>query len=386
MTSDFSKIAQAASPQKRQKMLVPLQAGFTLIELMLSLTVLTVLMILSAEVIGQVQRSWNTTNAKVMQFREARYAFDIITRNLSQATLNNYIDYDSSYLLRENPNADSAVGGEQAPSRYERRSDLHFICGNSVQLLGGDAQEFPGQALFFQAPLGDVENPQYSGLNNLLCSRGYFIQYGDNTDFIPRFLKGKRDPSFRYRLMEYSPPAEKNRIYSIGNGGDEGGNIGKGWFNDARGQLDVTETAVNRNLSRPISDNVIMLLFSPIAEPRAGGDEVQDGPNGPTRIAPQYFYDSSNGPQGSDTQQRHLLPPMVRVVMVALDEKSAERIESASTDPKTPPLGDLMVDLFQKANELDADLKLLGEELRKRKLNFRTFSLVVPLKSSKWSL
>jgi uncharacterized protein (TIGR02599 family) len=50
---------------------------------------------------------------------------------------------------------------------------------------------------------------------NLLCGRGYFVSWGDDLGFRPPFLSSVNtvQPRFRYRLMEYSPTAESNRIY-----------------------------------------------------------------------------------------------------------------------------------------------------------------------------
>ena len=87
-----------------------LRTGFTLVEIMVSLAVLTILLLISAQVIGQVQSTWSASNARVSQFREARTAFDILTRNLGQATLNTYIDYDTNYLANASRTASTAAG------------------------------------------------------------------------------------------------------------------------------------------------------------------------------------------------------------------------------------------------------------------------------------
>ena len=123
--------------------------AFTLVEILVSLGVLAILLLISAEVIGTVQTTWTSTNARVSQFREARTAFDIITRNLSQATLNTYLDYDNNYLTA----ADPAAATTTAPTRYERKSDLRFVCGpagtggpsgNGLVPSGGGAGILPG--------------------------------------------------------------------------------------------------------------------------------------------------------------------------------------------------------------------------------------------------
>jgi uncharacterized protein (TIGR02599 family) len=143
--------------------------GFTLVEIMVSLAVLTILLLISAQVIGQVQSTWSASNARVSQFREARIAFDILSRNLSQATLNTYIDYDNNYLAT----AGSSSATSTAPSNYIRRSELQFVCGPASSLVtatGGGPSELPGHAVFFQAPLGVTNTPAYAGLDRLMCA------------------------------------------------------------------------------------------------------------------------------------------------------------------------------------------------------------------------
>ena len=67
-------------------------AGFTLPELLVAMTVLAVLLLMLTELLNQVQRTWTFSENRISQFREARVGFDIITKNLSQSTLNAYYD------------------------------------------------------------------------------------------------------------------------------------------------------------------------------------------------------------------------------------------------------------------------------------------------------
>ena len=77
--------------------------AFTLIELLVSMAILSLLLLLLAQLLDQVQQAWRYSEGRVSQFREARVAFDIITKNLSQASLNTYWDYEydeDSFSLR----------------------------------------------------------------------------------------------------------------------------------------------------------------------------------------------------------------------------------------------------------------------------------------------
>lgn len=361
--------------------------AFTLVEILVSLAVLTILLLINAQVIGQVQATWSASNARVSQFREARTAFDIITRNLSQATLNTYFDYDTNYLLTT---AVSSAGSGVAPSSYVRRSDLHFVCGPAANLVtgtggsGGGSAALPGHAVFFQAPLGISEQPSLVGLDRLLCARGYFVQYSSDEFFAPEFLP-PRPPRFRYRLMEYSPPAEKNIIYSLPQ--PTGTNIySKAWFADAGAAFNVNETALNQTATRPVADNILTLIISPRREPKTAGEA--ESPSGPTQIANSYVYDSSSlGVTSSSSPQgtRHLLPPLVRVVLVAIDERSAERLSEASGTSTSPPFGDNLNTPFTSAHNLDAEVQQLVTTLNEKKVNYRIFSSTIQLRGAKWS-
>jgi uncharacterized protein (TIGR02599 family) len=349
-------------------------SAFTLVEILVSLAVLTILLLINAEVIGQVQSTWSASNARVSQFREARTAFDIITRNLSQATLNSYVDYTANYLAQPGV----PVGVAAAPGGYRRNSDLHFISGPAATLVnatGGGAGSLPGHAVFFQAPLGITESPSLVGLDRLLCGRGYFVQYTSDAAFAPSFLP-PGDFHYRYRLMEYSPPAERNAIYSSPN-----------WYADAGAAINIEETATNISNTRPVADNILALIISPRRELTVY-DEAES-PTGPTGIANDYNYDSrvldNASPPDSPQGTQHLLPPLIRVVLVAIDEKSAQKLEEASGSGSSPPLG-AELDKFSQANRLDKEIEQVVTELRAQKLNYRVFSATIQLRGAKWSL
>jgi len=191
-----------------------------LVELLLSMTILSVLMLVVVNVIGIVQQQWTRTNSRVTAFREARMAFDVLARSLSQATLNTYWGVDTNPL-----DFDQANERRVQANSYIRESELQFVCGPTVGLLTGAAGQgnvYPGHGVFFQAPLGVTRlaaagpgGTNTENMVNLLCGRGYFVSWGDDLGFRPAFLDatGKVQPRRRYRLMEYCPTAESNQIY-----------------------------------------------------------------------------------------------------------------------------------------------------------------------------
>lgn len=358
-------------PHRGRSRLGAANRAFTLVELLVSMTVLTILLLIVTNVISETQKAWSQASSRVSQFREARAAFDVVTRNVSQATLNAYWDYK-----RSNPN-DIA----ELPSKYERTSELSFICGQASVLLRNapNAANVSSHAIFFQAPLGNTKEGANANLNNLLCGRGYYVLYGNDAPFLPAFLPAAYAKT-RFRLMEYSPPAETNRIYSDGFRPADTNNSSAWFERDATAAIMSSETGTDRSPARPIAENIIALIISPRLSPKEVGSVD------PTSIARYYDYDSTKvdnitaqSPQGT----QHLIPPLLEVTMVALDGPSAEKLEAQThtanflNDARAP---------FTNASSYEEDIQSLERELINRRLNFRVFRATIPMRSSKWSL
>lgn len=362
--------------------------GFTLIELLLSLAILSILLVVIANVIGVVQKTWVKSNSRVSQFREARMAFDAMTRTLSQATLNSYWQNEFDTL--------GAVGVEGTSlsltkaTSYVRQSELQFVCGQASTLLSGNASDYPGHAVFFQAPFGVTNMTSATGamvntenMVNLLSGRGYFVNWGNDLGFRPPFLDPDTvKPRFRYRLMEYSPTAEANRIYdSALRPVTEHPNE---WFQDAKTRLATAgEVASNRGFTRPIADNVIALIISPQVEKRNLGAKL------PTWIAPNYAYDStkkdnSGGNLGTQGTQ-HQLPPTIKITLIAVDEAAAEVMAENTASPDLLAAAGVS---FTNASNFETDLNTLETYLSQapRRYNYRVYSTTVSIKQAKWSL
>ena len=92
--------------------------AFTLVELLVSTTLIGLLMALLLSSVNQSQQVMTRTTAKVKQFQAARAAFDVMTRRLSQAKLNTYYRaFDS----------DSTT--ESSTYSFTRESDLQILSG-----------------------------------------------------------------------------------------------------------------------------------------------------------------------------------------------------------------------------------------------------------------
>lgn len=376
--------------------------AFTLVELMVSVSILVILMLVVANFVALVQRTWVRTNSNVSQFREARVAFDILTKNLSQATLNTYYQNEVANLGQNL--------GEQitSPLNYARQSELQFVCGPSagtggiLASQGANVSTHPGHAVFFQAPLGEVRlqanangTANTENMVNLLCGRGYWVEWGSDAFFRPAFLnelgEGIVPQRRRLRLMQYSPTAEQNQIYRSNNRPII--NNSMKWFNDAlaSGISTASETKENKAATRPVAENILALIISPQLE-------TTNATLPPYSIAPNYRYDStlisndganvtSFGPQGT----RHLLPPLLKVTMIALDASSGERLSSDPTllTNTMTTLGGIFKSVSRQAEELGGQSDkpgTLDTYLNSKRLNYRVFTSTIALKQGRWGL
>lgn len=325
------------------------RGAFTIPELLVAMTILSMLLLMLATMIDQVQRAWTYSESRVSQFREARVAFDIVAKNLSQASLNSYWDYRYE-----------KADGVDMPVAYKRTAELHFLVEEGSTLLGGSA---PGQALFFQAPLGFSK--KHPNLNNLLNGRGYFVYFGDDRKFKPHILPG--DPKYRFRLMEFRPTSEENMIYDDSKSQREAGNrlTFSDWYKDG---LDPGSGSSN---SYPLAENIVALIVSPTDTIDSTGTDTM------SRIAPSYKFDSSGHVR---SEYRNQMPPLVRLTLVAIDETSAIRLENGATMPALIQAG-----WFGVSGNYNNDIEALRSSFSEQKISFKVFSSLVAIRGAKWS-
>jgi len=345
------------------------RAAFTLLELLVSLTVLSLLLLLVFSMIDRTQEGWAASEARVSQFREARNAFELVTRRVSQAVLNSYWDYD-----RPNNSATAT------PTAYGRHSELHFVCGPAGSL--NLPNSLASHGIFFQAPLGYTadQNLREHNLDSLLNACGYYVEYGGDSGYKPPFVLEIEPNRERFRLMEFRPPAEEMGVYEVLKDvyktNSNKTTLYK-WFATPVGE-EVGKS--KKEFSRPIAENIIALVFRPKKS------ELETGI--PTDIAPNYTYDTRFWQQGSvpgtlQKQTRNQLPPLIEITMVAVAERSMVRYQQINGET-APKWAD---GLFQgTANDAsyEADLKTLGDRLKADNMDFRVFNETVGIRASKW--
>lgn len=325
--------------------------AFTLIELMVAMAVLMLIGVLLFSLTQATSTTWKRTTERMESFQAARFAFDRIAANLSQAVLNTYWDYDDV----------------SNPTEYERRSELQFLSLPTAGLGSGfPAQRFPSHSLFFQAPTGFVaDKGTFGNLPLVLNAFGYFIEYGDDTQDRPGFLPPNVNPQYRYRLKEWRVASEQFTLYA-----ETTGNGGK----DFLGAQTLSWMGTFDQTARTLAENVVAFVVSPKnpENPNADSDLL-------TGVG--FVYNSRGGNASSlEKIQLHQLPPEVEIVMVAVDESSFARIFENSSTP--PGLG---AGLFTDPANLDDDLKTLTNELTNKKLNYIVLRSTVKIRGARWS-
>lgn len=411
------------------------QAAFTLVELMVSTTILVLMMVILLQMTGQTANTWRYGAAKAEQFQEARKAFETMTRRVSEATLNTYWDYYIDPAEKAASNDPKRV----PPASYVRASDLRFRIVNMNKPDYSPAGLYrPTQGIFFQAPIGMVEerNSELTKLDDLLNSWGYFVEV-DSTNRVPSFLAADYPPRRRARLMEFRQPTEEFDLYkrlqeqlAAGKrklrpgeipdrdpaiGGDGRVDVrDDSWFIDP---LKVPSTQANRR-ARVLAENVLALVILPRLTPtderarqeainKNSGDVVDTQK---ILLTPDFQYHSKQlsnytgagySPDKVDPElnPKNQLPPVVYFAMFAIDETSAHRL--AELNPTAEDLGlDRMLQggvdgsvMFTASKNLestevppkDGDLKLFEQKLIDLKLSYRLFSSNVALRGAKWS-
>jgi len=386
------------------------QAGFTLVELMVSTSIIALIMLVLVAMTNQTSQTWRHTTEKIEKFQLARDGFESMTRKLSQATLNTNWDYlDSAGKVRDK-NVGGAAYKAFVPMYYGRVTDLRFVSGPMFAnaYFGGLSSDMrrPGHGVFFQAPFGVVaNNAAYGNMDNLLNTWGYFVEPGYDTT-TPGFITagGSVPKRWRSRLMEFMQPAEQMSLYDpITDSFD--------WF-----QVSLTSPA---RPVRVLAENVLTLIILPKLSKADEDNRASKQNVKAAMLSPEYVYDSrltlNPGATGTDTgaiNPKNQLPPILTVTMVAIDERSAERLadkycQGAAQGSPTPTQAAMGLDiaaskvgvnytnLFTDAARLeddtnssqpgDGDLYDMERILTNEGCSYRVFTSNVSIRGAKWS-
>jgi len=332
--------------------------AFSIVELLVAAAILTVILGIIFSITQMISQSWGKSTAKIEAFQGARTAFDAMSRQISQATLNTYYDYfDTNNYTRASYGTNTAAF---TPVRYGRYSDLHFISGKTL------VTNQVGHSIFFQAPLGYTDDTaNYGGMDTLLSGCGYYVAY-DQDNSVPAFLgslPNKPAVRNRFRLMQYLQPSQNLKVY------DPAVSDPKAWFQTP---LSGTNPPVSI-----LAENIVAFAILPKLSKLDAADASSKG--NVSDLAPLFDYDTRTASGAT----AHQLPPVVEVVMVAIDENAAQRICTTSSMPDFNTGG--LNTLFQNASDLETDLKKLTDALTDAHVSYRVFRTEVALRGAKWS-
>lgn len=318
--------------------------GFTILELLVALSVLIMLLALILPLVSGVTR---ITSSNPPTFQEARTAFETMTRMLSQAVVNTYWDYD-------NP---------RTPEKYVRASELHFLLGPASTLTNLPATS--GSAVFFQAPLG--QNPGSIHMADLLNSVGFYTLFS-TSEHVPPYLASTKAETAAWRLWMYLQPSANFAVYDSYNA-DPQASSKTTWF-----QADLTTPALNHVLA----NNVVLLLLRATY------------PNANDQLVERYTYDSRPAFTGpTQPIEMHQIPPVIHATLVVIDQQTADRLLAAKDGTQYDLIPD---DLFQgdNASQYRNDLEKLKTHLNDRPISgipihYRIFEATISMNASQWS-
>jgi uncharacterized protein (TIGR02599 family) len=340
------------------------RSAFTLVEVLVSFAILALLMVLLLALVNTTSTTWTRTRGKVEQFQQAREAFDALTRRLSEATLNTYYDYVDTEGRWRTIDLDSRRAF--VPHRYVRRSELRFLSG-AVTGMGGH----PTHAVFFQAPQG--YSLTTNGLSNLLNTCGFFVELDSDARFLPEGLPPE-NARRRFRLMQLTERSEEMSVYRHNDGNTN--NPSRQWLADVLASERDVEIA---------AENIIALILLP----KLSESDQRVGSFDDASLAPNYEYDSTARHSNPSLNPFNQLPPIVQVTLVAIDERSADRMSLADQDSLKTRLDGLFLTVGSATNPaVDGyakDLAALEAYLVTGKINYRIFTSNVSLKAAKWS-
>jgi len=369
--------------------------AFTLLELLVAMAVMALIMVVIGQMFSAVSKSWKSNSGRAASFAAARAAFEAMSRNLSQATLATYLSYadsDGNPVPLINPSFKPASGNvtrSSVPTQYLRMSELHFITGRAGDLFAQapvSGLVTTGQAIFFQAPTGFVQEQANRPKASLLNVLGYYIEFGSDDIFKPGVVKPLVATRSRYRLMEVAQPAERNAIYESTCELDSQGlakySYDLGWI----AGLGLASADAPK---QPLAENIIALAMLPRLSPFQSTklDELTE----------DFTYDSrawESNATASDSRLRNQLPPIMELVVVAIDEPSAQKLAQlyGGADGSSPPFANASVlakldldALFKESTKLEADIKTIGEGLASLQVSYRVFRTTVAMHGAKWT-
>lgn len=380
-------ILKRPSPLQRQI------SGYTLVELLVAMTVLSIILVGVVMAMGSVQKAWTLTRSAVREHIEGRRALETVVTHLSITQL-------PTRWITDDEDLPNSTG----PRSLITESDLHFVSGPTRTLLP-NLRASSGHAVFFQGPFGFTgsnrrstggpDSAYYQTLPGVLNAWGYYVEFDRDPRQLPTFLTSARQgrpamPSrHRFRLLEFRQPAHELALFFVDPATQrpflsqqKGTSTLYDWFRTPVEASVRGQSPYDRRVS-VVAENILALLVVPY-DPQL--NVIRNGAsdsNIPYQLAPDYHFDSRRhqwepgSPLAALT--RHQLPPTVEIVIVALSEDSWDSLSEAEAINQGESLLAFMSGRFNIAANFANDLRDLSNALDNRRLGHKILTQVVNL-------
>ncbi|MES2595372.1 MAG: hypothetical protein V4662_08560 [Verrucomicrobiota bacterium] len=317
-----------------------MRRGWTIAELLVSVSLLGVLMLLLSATLDATQRSLLTARE---QSDTARVLADVrqsLTQDLSRATLATYWRHAES---------------EAAPVL---ESDLHFVCGPSEMLLAG-VGGVSSDAVFFQRPAAE------GGLAEVLQACGFFIRYGGDERWTPGYVPVS-EARQRFRLHRFHQSAAELPLFQA-----QSTSLGTPRLKDARTRQDLYAwfttplrfPAALAAHSTIVAENVVALFIS-TPQPDLNGHDSR-----------RHQWDSTP----SALPYRHRLPARLEVRLLLVDEAAWARLPASRAQSLATRLMQL-IPVARRRGSSPRQMEPLTEVLQSHGVPFHSTVLSVPLR------
>ena len=315
--------------------------GWTLIEVLVSTSILAVLVVVMAEGLNTTQRSLLTSRSAAERLQVTESATRMLSQQLSQATLQTRACYDT------------------ALNRVVPHSDLHFVCGPAAELMTG-VPGVCGDAVFFQRP-----GPEGS-LPRALQACGFFVQYGGDEAWRPSGFTSVPVQK-RFRLLQFHQLAGSLTLFQPSSVMGEPSRLSQltsrpdlyQWFVQP-----INDTALFKSSVSVVSENVLAMI-------------VQTAPLG-QRCHDTRRYQWEAG-SAEAALSRHQMPGVMEVTLVMVDEAGWARMGSDEAESVAAEVMSLVKGQTWQGDAQQTGLSALQQMMQEHRMVARMAVITVGL-------
>ena len=315
--------------------------GWTLIEVLVSTSILAVLVVVMAEGLNTTQRSLLASRSAAERLQVTESATRMLSQQLSQATLQTRASYDT------------------ALNRVVPASDLHFVCGPAAELMSG-VPGVCGDAVFFQRPGNE------GSLQRALYACGFFVQYGGDDAWRPSGFTTVPAQK-RFRLLQFHQPAGSLTLFQPSSVMGEPSRLSQltsrsdlyQWFDQP-----INDTARFKSCVSVVAENVLAMIVqtSPLAQ-RCHDTRRYQWEAGSTEAA----------------LSRNQMPDVMEVTLVMVDETGWARLAPEQAESVAAEVMSFVKGQTWQGDAQQTGLNALQVLLQKHRMSARMAVITVGL-------